>query len=88
MPSGIPGPVSIAVRHDHKYAILRIIRAIMAGIARDQVNPVLTALVSLLFVSTAWTVIFAVHDLSTRGIVRLLVRRAASIAAIPWKCFP
>ena len=30
MPSGIPGPVSIAVRHDHKYGIVRLI---MAGIA-------------------------------------------------------
>jgi hypothetical protein len=35
MPSGIPGPVSIAVRHDHKYGI---IRAIMAGIARDRLS--------------------------------------------------
>ena len=35
MPSGIPGPVSIAVRHDHKYGI---IRAIMAGIAAGRLS--------------------------------------------------
>ena len=73
MPSRCSGAVSITVRHDHKYGIVRVI---MAGIAAGTLSRRDGAVFSAVCIRMDSHL--CCHDLGTLGIVRLLVRRSFS----------